>query len=122
MNPVPDSTEAWMAEILVALDFAHKVIGGVTDINDQRLQRLYLTAPPIAIQKREALLENHSDAVEFAVQGIAELHEQYPDFKLKPNRCFVYAYLDTLIAMKMVDKLVCRDVVQHLQKEAVIEA
>lgn len=122
MNPVPETIEEWMAEILVALDFAHKVIGGITDIADQRLQRLYLTAPPIAIQKREAQLEEYSDAVEFAVQGIAELHEQYPDFKIKPNRCFVYAYLDTLIAMKMVDKHVCRDVVQHLQNESVIEA
>lgn len=122
MNPVPETTEAWMTELLVALDFAHKVIGGITDLADPRLQRLYLTAPPIAVQKRDALLEDHGDAVEFAVQGIAELHEQYPEFKIKPNRCFVYAYLDTLIAMKMVDKHTCRDVVQFLQSESVVEA
>lgn len=121
MNPVPQTSDAWLAELLVALDFAHKVIGNITDISDPRLQRLYLTAPPIAIQKRELLLEDHNEAVEFAVQGIAELHEQYPDFKVKPNRCFVYAYLDTLIAMQLVDKNVCRDVVQHLQAESVIE-
>jgi hypothetical protein len=115
----PSTIKDWLREINFALDEAYSIQEGTSEISNTDL---YKMAPQILLIYRsiddEALKRK---VINLAWSSVITVHNEIPAFKLKYKRCFVHAYLDASIFLKIITTRKAERVIDFLEEKGTIE-
>lgn len=121
-NKLPTTTKAWAREVTWALDEAEDIL------NDTKNQKpedgmlgMYRMAPAIAGIVRSVPESCRTELNEHSIGLCHYLFQEIPDYKLKYRRCFVHAYLDSMIFLKHINREKSERVIDYLNSKSVIE-
>jgi len=119
----PASNKDWSREVKFALEEALSIqegsIGTETEID---MVDLYKMAPGIAAIYRD--IENEEEKISIIKQSwsaVMYVHDEIPEYRDKHKRCFVHAYLDSIIYLKLITRRNAERVIDRLEAKGVIE-
>ena len=120
---VPTSHKDWVREVKFALEKALSIqessIGQSTEIN---VVNLFKMAPGIAAIYRGIENEEEKQSmIDVSWSAVFYIHEEMPEYKKKYRRCFVHAYLDSMIHLKLITRRKAEKVFDRLEAKGVIE-
>src|SRR5680860_515398 len=118
----PSSNKDWGREVKLALEEALSIqeisVGQSTEVN---LVDLYKMAPGIAAIYRS--IENEEEKnliIEVSWSSVLFIHGEIPEYREKHKRCFVHAYLDSMIYLKLITRRNAEKVMDRLEVKGVI--
>jgi len=122
-NKLPITIKAWAKEVNWALDEAEYMLN---DTKNQKpedgLLGMYRMAPAIAGIVRSVPKSCRNEVCEHSIGLCHYLFQEIPDYKLKYRRCFVHAYLDSMIFLKYLNREKSERVIDYLESKYSIEA
>ncbi len=124
MSKAPQTNKDWLKEISAALEAAWLVIKeneeeaeGESDLSE----RLFVAAPVLAMKHRNIDFKKRNDVVPSVFTSISAMLEDHPELKIRSNRVFVHAYLDTHLYLKLLKKSKCEGILDYLETKQIIE-
>ena len=120
----PSTVKQWTREIESALDEAISMQesskGTATEIDKIDI---YKMAPAIAAIYRNIESDKTKiKMIEVSWSAVLYVHEKIPEYKNKYRRCFVHAYLDSMIYLKLIMRTKGEKVIDYLEDKGVVEA
>mgnify|MGYP006910205916 CR=1 FL=1 len=83
---------------------------------------MYRMAPIIAAIVRSVPDSSRDEVCEYSIGLCHYLFQEMPHYKLKYRRCFVHAYLDSMIFLKYINKKKSECIIDYLDSKSIIEA
>ncbi len=123
MTSVPKTNKSWAKEITVALQDANQLLQETQQELGEELQsRLFISAPVIAMKNRGVDFSKRQDAVDYACESVVSMLREFPELKEQYKRCFVHAYIDTHIYLKLYKQSKSEDLFYYLENKEIIES
>jgi|GEM_PF-3330134 len=120
---VPKDNKSWAKEITRALDDGMRLLVETEqEVGEQLHERLFIAAPVIAMKNRNIDFTKHDDVTDFACESVVSMLREYPEFKNKYKRCFVHAYIDSHIYLKLYKQSKAEDLFFYLESKGIIES
>jgi len=102
-----------------AISIQESTIGKPTEISKTHLFKM---APGIAAIYRGIKNENDKQAmIDVSWSVVFYVHEKIPNYKNKYRRCFVHAYLDSIIYLKLLSRRKAEKIIDRLEEKGRIE-
>ena len=118
----PKDNKSWAKEITQALEDAMQLLVETEqEVGEQLNDRLFIAAPVVAMKNRGIDFTKHTDAVDFACESVVSMLREYPEFRDKYKRCFVHAYIDAHIYLKLYKQSKAEDLFYYLESKGIIE-
>ena len=119
----PSTVKGWAREVEMALDEAISIqesgVGKTTEVNNVDI---YKMAPAIAaIYRSIESKETKRKMVDASCSAVLYVHENIPEYKNKYRRCFVHAYLDSMILLTLLTRTKAEKVIDYLESKGEIE-
>ena len=119
----PSTIKEWAREIKWALEEAESARedseGAATEVS--RLD-MYKMAPAIgAIYRGIESEETKRKMIEASWSAVHYVHNKIPEYKKKHRRCFVHAYLDSMIFLSLLTRTKAEKVIDYLEAKGEIE-
>jgi len=119
----PKTNKTWAKEIEIALKDASELVQETQKEIQQQLQgRLFVSAPVIAMKNRNIDFRKRQDVVDYACESIVSMLREYPALQDKHKRCFVHAYIDAHIYLKLYKQSKSQDLFYYLESKNIIES
>ncbi len=123
MTAVPKTNKNWAKEIGLALEEANQLVQETQDELGENLEsRLFVSAPVIAMKNRDVDFTKRQDAIDFACESVVSMLREFPELQDKYQRCFVHAYIDTHIYLKLYKQSKSEDLFYYLENKQIIES
>jgi hypothetical protein len=123
MTEKPLTLEYWIKETEFALEEALSIRKDSADSdNAVMLNDIYKMAPSIAaIFNGIENEESKEEMRELVWSNVLHIHQKIPKYKSKSRRCFVHAYLDSIIYLKLITVKQAEKIIDFLESEGKIE-
>lgn len=119
----PKANKNWAKEIIQAVSEAEELLAETEKELGKKLNnRLFISAPVIAIKNRGLDFTAQQSAIDFACESVVSMLREFPGLKEQPKRCFVHAYIDTHIYLKMFKQSKSEDLFYYLESKEIIES
>lgn len=119
-NALPNTLKAWAREALDALEEAQTIAAEQADFEPHDLFKM---APSIGAYYRGIDDENLIEQMfQHACGTVLLIHEQVPEYRDLPKRCFVHCYMDAMLLIKAVKLGKAEQVIDFLEAKGKIEA
>ena len=123
MTVAPKTNKDWAKEIRSALqDGLQLLIETEQEVGLQLQERLFIAAPVIAMKNRGFDFTHHEDALNYACESVVTMLKEYPDLRVQYHRCFVHAYIDTHIYLKLFKASKAESLFFYLESKGIIES
>ena len=119
----PSTVKEWAREVELALDEAISTREGSegTAVEVSRVD-MYKMAPAIAaIYRSIESEETKRKMIAASWSAVLYVHEKIPEYKKKYRRCFIHAYLDSMIFLKLLTRTKAENVIDYLESRGVME-
>ena len=122
MATSPKNKKSWAKEITQALNDAEALLNQTEkELGEKMVNRLFVSAPVIAMKNRGIDFTQRQDAVDYACESVVSMLREFPELKDKPKRCFVHAYVDAHIYLKLFKQSKSEDLFYFLEYKEIIE-
>lgn len=119
---LPTTIKGWVKEVCYALDEA-LAIQEIECESPIANVDFYKMAPAIAAIYRSIESESvQKKMIERSWSGVLLVHNELPEYKLKYKSCFVHAYLDSMIYLKVMTLKKSHKVVDFMENKGMIES
>jgi hypothetical protein len=119
----PKTIKEWIREVEWALEEAIDILNeDSSTLSEDDLNNLYKMAPSISAIARG--IEDRpikDEMLSHSLANVMYVHKKIPDYKSKYRRCFVHAYLDSMIYTKYISQSKAEKVIDLLEGKRVIE-
>ena len=123
ITPTPKANKVWAKEISAALKDANQLLQETQDeIGEDMKARLFVSAPVIAMKNRGIDFAQRQDAVDYACESVVSMLREFPELKEQYQRCFVHAYMDTHIYLKLYKQSKSEELFYYLENKQIIES
>ncbi len=123
MALTPKTNKGWIKEIVQALADAEELLAETEkEIGESMTNRLFVSAPVIAMKNRNIDFSTRQDAINFGCESVVSMLREFPQLKDQPKRCFVHAYIDTHIFLKLYKQSKSEDLFYLLESKEIIES
>jgi hypothetical protein len=123
MATAPKTNKNWAKEITQAISEAEALLQETEqELGEKMNNRLFVSAPVIAMKTRGVDFTKRQDAIDFACESVVSMLREFPELKDKPKRCFVHAYIDTHIYLKLFKQSKSEELFFLLENKAIIES
>jgi len=121
---IPSSVKQWAQEVESALNEAVSIHDqSINTENEIDIINIYKMAPLIAAVYRDINIEKtKKEMIEISWPSVQYIHEKIPEYKNKYRRCFVHAYLDPIIYLKLMTRKKGEKIIDYLEVKGIIEA
>lgn len=119
----PSTVKEWAREVEFALDEAISTREGSVDTSAEvsRID-MYKMAPAIAaIYRSIESEETKRKMIVTSWSAVLYVREKIPEYKDKYRRCFVHAYLDSMIFLKLLTRTKAEKVIDYLESRGIME-
>ena len=121
-NKLPTTIKIWAKEVIWALDEAENMLNDAgQQMPEDEFLGMYRMAPSIAAIARSVPESGRKEVSMHAIGLCHYLFQEIPHYKLKYRRCFVHAYLDSMIFLKYLNKKKSVRIIDYLESKGVIE-
>ena len=122
-NRLPKTIKSWANEVIWALDEAEDMLNDTKhQMPEDEFLGMYRMAPAIAAIVRNVPESSRDEVCKYAIGLCHYLFQEMPHYKLKYRRCFVHAYLDSMIFLKYLNKEKSESIIDCLESKSFIEA
>lgn len=122
MSSVPKTNKNWAKEIKLALEEGLQLLSETEqEIGEEMPSRLFVSAPVIAMKNRGVDFTKQQEAVNYACESVVSMLREFPELQGKHKRCFVHAYIDTHIYLKLYKQSKSEDLFYYLENKQIIE-
>ena len=123
MATAPKTNKNWAKEITVAIDDATQLLLETEhELGEKMTNRLFVSAPVVAMKNRGIDFIKRQDVVDYACESVVSMLRELPELKDKPKRCFVHAYVDAHIYLKLFRQSKSEDLFYFLENKKIIES
>lgn len=123
MTAVPKTNKSWTKEITIALEEAEQLLQETQqELGEDMKGRLFISAPVIAMKNRGVDFSHRQDAVDYACESVVSMLREFPGLQEQYKRCFVHAYIDTHIYLKLYKQSKSEDLFYYLENKEIIES
>ncbi len=123
MSSTPKTNKTWAREITLALQEANTLLKETEQELGEKIEnRLFTSAPVMAMKNRNIDFTQREDAINYACESVVSMLRHYPELKDKEKRCFVHAYVDTHIYLKLFKQSKSEDLFYYLENKEIIES
>lgn len=123
MAVTPKTNKSWAKEITQALTDAEALLVETEkELGETMSNRLFVSAPVIAMKNRNIDFSTRQDAINFGCESVVSMLREFPQLKDQPKRCFVHAYIDTHIFLKLYKQSKSEDLFYFLESKEIIES
>lgn len=123
MATAPKTNKNWAKEITQAITDAETLLRETEEeLGEKMNNRLFVSAPVIAMKNRGVDFSQRQDAIDFACESVVSMLREFPELQDKPKRCFVHAYIDTHIYLKLYKQSKSEDLFYFLENKEIIES
>jgi hypothetical protein len=123
MATTPKTNKGWAKEIIRAIaDAEALLLETEAEIGEKMINRLFVSAPVIAMKTRGIDFTKRQDAIDFGCESVVSMLREFPELQDKPRRCFVHAYIDCHIFLKLYKQSKSEDLFFYLESKEIIES
>lgn len=123
MSMPPKTNKNWAKEISKALEDAEALlIETEQEIGEKMQGRLFVSAPVIAMKNRGEDFTKRQDVVDYACESVVSMLREFPELQAQQKRCFVHAYIDAHIYLKLFKRSKSEELFYYLESKEIIES